>query len=76
MKTHEYTVRIESAPEGGYWSHVPALPGCFSQGETIEETILHTKEAIELYLEDVIESGEPLPEDSNISVNVRIPISV
>ena len=33
----EYTVILHPAEEGGYWAEVPALPGCFSQGETVEE---------------------------------------
>ena len=65
MKVHSYTVPIEPSEEGGYWSRVPALPGCFSQGETIEKTITNTKEAIELYLEDspqVLEYGDETAE--------------
>ena len=76
MKVYSYTAHIEAASEGGYWSQVPALPGCFSQGETIEETIQNTKEAIELYLENYAEEGKEIPEESDLSVNVRIPISI
>jgi len=46
----EYTILIHQAEEGGFWSEVPALPGCYSQGETIDETLHNTKEAIESYL--------------------------
>jgi len=46
----EYTVLIHPTEEGGYWSEVPALPGCYSQGETIEETLSNSKEAIEAHL--------------------------
>ena len=38
--------------DGGYSVSVPALPGCFSQGDTFEDAIKNIKEAIELYLED------------------------
>lgn len=38
--------------DGGYSINVPALPGCFSQGDTFEQAITNIKEAIELYLED------------------------
>jgi predicted RNase H-like HicB family nuclease len=44
-------VIFHKAEEGGYWAEVPALPGCFSQGETIEETKLNIREAIEGFLE-------------------------
>jgi len=76
MKVYSYTAHIEASPEGGYWSQVPALAGCFSQGETIEETIQNTKEAIELYVEGCVAEGKEVPEESELSVNVRIPISV
>jgi predicted RNase H-like HicB family nuclease len=46
----EYTVILHSAEEGGYWAEAPALPGCFSQGETVEETLRNIKEAIECHL--------------------------
>ena len=46
----DYTILIHQAEEGGFWSEVPALPGCYSQGETIDETMQSTKEAIEAYL--------------------------
>jgi predicted RNase H-like HicB family nuclease len=36
--------------EGGYWAEVPALPGCFSQGETMEEILFNIREAIECHL--------------------------
>jgi predicted RNase H-like HicB family nuclease len=50
--------------EDGYWVVVcPSLPGCISQGKTKEEAIANIKEAIELYIEDLIESGEAVPED-------------
>ena len=46
----EYTILVHQAEEGGFWSEVPALPGCYSQGETIDEAMRNTKEAIESYL--------------------------
>ena len=38
--------------DGGYSVNVPALPGCFSQGDTFEEAVKNIQEAIQLYLED------------------------
>lgn len=46
----EYTILVHEAEEGGFWSEIPALSGCYSQGETIDETLRNTKEAIESYL--------------------------
>jgi predicted RNase H-like HicB family nuclease len=41
---------IHSAEDGGYWAEVPALPGCVSQGETIDELRSNIREAIEGWL--------------------------
>ena len=46
-------VVLEPSEEGGYTVYVPSLPGCISEGETIEEALTNIKEAIELYLEPV-----------------------
>ena len=43
-------VLIHSAEEGGYWAEVPALPGCVSQGETMDELRSNIREAIEGWL--------------------------
>jgi len=47
----KYIVLVhEDLESGGYWGECPELPGCFSQGETIDELMEHIKEAAELYL--------------------------
>lgn len=49
---------IHEAEEGGFWAEVPALPGCSTQGETLEELTENLKDAITLWLdvgEDKIE---------------------
>jgi predicted RNase H-like HicB family nuclease len=43
-------VLIHTAEEGGYWAEVPALPGCVSQGETMDEVHTNIREAIEGWL--------------------------
>jgi len=48
---------IHSAEEGGYWAEVPALPGCVSQGETIEELRSNIREAIEGWLLAALPQG-------------------
>ena len=52
--------------EGGYTVLVPALPGCITYGETVEEAIEMAKEAIELYVEELRDHGEIVPDDSNL----------
>lgn len=46
-------VILEPSDEGGFTAYAPSLPGCISEGETIEQAIAHLREAIELYLESV-----------------------
>ncbi len=59
----EYTILIHQAEEGGFWSEVPALPGCYSQGETIDQTLQNTKEAIESHL-IALKGSHRIPPDS------------
>jgi predicted RNase H-like HicB family nuclease len=61
-----YAVVIHEDPEGGFWGEVPALPGCYSQGETVDELKHSIREAIAGVLEVLKEQGrEP---DSNIQI--------
>ena len=72
----DYTILIHQAEEGGFWSEVPALSGCYSQGETIDETLRNTKEAIEAYLLALKEDKVTAPiEDSLFIGRVRVEIS-
>lgn len=49
----KFKVVLEKSEEGGYTATVPSLPGCISEGETVEESMTNIQEAIELYLEPV-----------------------
>ena len=53
----KYAVVIHEEPEGGYWAEVPALPGCYSQGETVDELMSNIREAMEGVLEVMKEEG-------------------
>jgi predicted RNase H-like HicB family nuclease len=59
-----YTVILEREIDGGFVVSVPALPGCVSQGDTREEALANVREAIELYIEDCRESGDPVPTEA------------
>ncbi len=61
MGLHEYMVIMHQAEEGGYWAEVPALEGCFSQGETVEELLADAREAIASHIEALKENGQPVP---------------
>ena len=56
-----YTVIFEAQPGGGYHAFCPALPGCHSEGDSLEQATDNIREAIELYLESLRAHGEPLP---------------
>jgi predicted RNase H-like HicB family nuclease len=49
----KFKVILEESDDGGYTVYVPSLPGCISEGETIEEAMRNIEEAIQLYLEPV-----------------------
>ena len=77
-KNFSYSVFYEVAPEGGYVALVPALPGCHTQGETLEDTEQNIKEVIEVYLESLRVHRESIPQESKSFqgvVNVPVLIS-
>jgi predicted RNase H-like HicB family nuclease len=63
---NKYIAVIHEDPEGGFWAEVPALPGCYSQGESVDELTTNLREAISGVLEVLAEQGGT-PE-SNIQV--------
>ena len=68
----DFSVIVHTAEEGGFWVEVPALSGCYSQGETLDEVLVNVKEAIDLYLEALLEEGKPVPRDEEVVYNVRV----
>ena len=71
----DYTILIHQAEEGGFWSEVPALPGCYSQGETIDETLENTKEAIGAHLLALKEDQVKAPIEESLFIG-RIQVEV
>jgi len=59
-----YTVVLEKEADGGYVASVPALPGCVSQGDGRAEALANIREAIELYVEDCRDAGDPVPTEA------------
>lgn len=62
----KYTVVVHEDPEGGFWAEVPALPGCYSQADSISELVANVREAISGVLAVMREQGAR-PE-SNIQI--------
>ncbi len=76
-RSFSYSVFYEQAPEGGYVAYVPALPGCHTQGETLEEAQSNVKEAIALYVESLAATNERIPEEGpSFQGRVTVPVSV
>jgi predicted RNase H-like HicB family nuclease len=63
-----YTVILHPAEEGGYWVEVPALPGCYSQGESVEEAVAKVREAIEAHLEALRGEGQEIPSEHGLVI--------
>ncbi len=56
-------ILIPDRESGGYTVTVPSLPGCISEGDTIDEALQNIRDAIDLFIEDMIADGEDVPED-------------
>ncbi|AFZ48988.1 type II toxin-antitoxin system HicB family antitoxin [Dactylococcopsis salina] len=65
-RQQQYTVILEKGASS-YGAYVPDLLGCVAVGETKEEVIALIQEAIELHLEDLVETGQNLPEPCSSS---------
>lgn len=61
-------VVVHEAEEGGYWAEVPAIPGCATQGDTMEELMANVHEAIELCLSVEADPPESLPNDKVLEI--------
>jgi antitoxin HicB len=59
-----YKILLHKEPEGSYTVSVPALPGCITYGENVEHSLQMAKEAIELYIAELKDRGEEIPDDS------------
>ena len=62
---YTYKIMLHKEPDGGYTVVVPALPGCITYGEDVDKAIIMAKDAIDLYIEELLSRGETIPDDSN-----------
>ena len=76
MEVINYTVTIHPAAEGGFWAEVPALPGCFTQAETLEEVTTMVKEAVACYLAALVRRGESFPVEKRAKRHFTFPVTV
>jgi predicted RNase H-like HicB family nuclease len=67
-------VLIRDAGDDTFGVFVPELPGCFSQGDTVEKAIENAKEAIELHLQGLTEEGDEIPQEPALLVVTSVEI--
>ena len=65
MKTIVLKVALKQEEDGRWSASIPALPGCSSWGYSSPEALENIKDAAEIYIEDMIEMGEGLPQPSS-----------
>jgi antitoxin HicB len=76
VREYHFTIILRpEREEGGYSVSVPSLPGCFTQGETIEECIQRAKEAIALHVEGMVAAREPVPEEDEPTQAIQIRVA-
>jgi len=70
MSNYEYTVVIEPGENFGFVATCPDLLGCVTQGDTVEETVEHMREAMSLFIETLRECGDPIPAPRHVHTTI------
>jgi predicted RNase H-like HicB family nuclease len=67
MRFYSFQIVIEKEPEDeGYYAYSPTVPGCFSNGRTIEEARLNIREAIGQHMASLLRHGQAVPQDDRL----------
>jgi predicted RNase H-like HicB family nuclease len=67
MKFYSFQIIIEKEPEDeGYFAYSPTVPGCFSNGKTIEETKRNIRQAVEQHLTSMVMHGQAVPQNDRL----------
>ncbi len=66
MAERRYKILLREEPEGGYTVTVPVLPGCVTFGKTLSDAISMAREAIEIYIENLVARGEEIPTEDGL----------
>lgn len=61
MKSYVFQVEVVREEDGRWAAVCPSLPGCATWGHTEQEALRNIREAVEVYVEDLVASGEPIP---------------
>ena len=76
MKEVTYTVHVEPGEDRGFVAHFPALPGCHTQGETVDEVLAMAKDALVGHLEWLHEDGQPIPVETHAPTRFGFDLSL
>jgi len=67
MKFYTFEIVVEKEPEDeGYSAYSPTMPGCFSNGKTIEEARRNIREAVQQHIESLLAHAQPIPQHENL----------
>ena len=67
MRFYTFEIVVEKEPEdGGYHAYSPTLPGCFSNGTTIEEARRNIREAVQQHLQTLLAHGQSIPQSESM----------
>ena len=67
VKFYSFEIIIEKEEDDeGYLAYSPTLPGCFSNGKTIEEARINVREAIQQHVESLLSHGQPVPQNEKL----------
>ena len=76
MSNYRYTIILHpDQEEGGYTVTVPTLPGCITQGETMDDAIAMAKDAIRLHIKFLLADGQPVPQEDEPPQAITIDVA-
>lgn len=76
MQSVTYTASVHGGDDGGYWAEVPALVGCYSQGDSIAGALRGLSEAIQCHLQGLAIRGEEPPVENDVRDEILVPVTV
>lgn len=77
VRFYDFTILIEQEEgDEGYYAYSPDLPGCYSNGSTVEETRRNMREAIQLHVEALLENQEPVPQPGKLVMAELLSIGI
>ena len=78
LKFYDFTIVIEGEenPADGFYAYSPQLPGCYSNGRTVEEARRNMREAIQQHLQVLLERDEPIPQGERPAFSEQISIGI